>query len=89
MFRVNQKRLRINIFGLEHQFPAGMKNKLENSWAPAFRKLVFEKIEEKRYAVLYSTIESRPNFPVNIWVLALALYGRISFNLPFRLCILN
>jgi hypothetical protein len=68
MFRVNQKRLQINIFGLEHQFPAGMKKKLENSWAPAFRKLIFEKIDEKRYAVLYSTIESRPNFPVNIWV---------------------
>ena len=68
MFRVNQKRLQINIFGLEHQFPAGMKKKLDKSWAPAFRKLIFEKIEEKRYAVLYSTIESRPNFPVNIWV---------------------
>ena len=51
-----------------HQFPVGMKKKLDRSWAPAFRKLIFEKIDECRYAVLYSTIESRPNFPVNIWV---------------------
>jgi hypothetical protein len=41
---------------------------MNKSWAPAFRRLVFEKIDERRYAELYSTVESRPNFPVNIWV---------------------
>jgi hypothetical protein len=51
-----------------HQFKPGMMKRLDKSWAPIFRKLIFEKIDERRYAVLYSTIESRPNFPVNIWV---------------------
>lgn len=41
---------------------------MNKSWAPAFRRLIFEKIDEHRYAELYSTVESRPNFPVNIWV---------------------
>ena len=68
MFRVNQQRLQVTLFGMVHQLPVGVKKKLEKSWAPAFRKLIFDKIDENRYAVLYSTIESRPNFPVNIWV---------------------
>jgi len=51
-----------------YQFSAGFMKRLDKSWAPAFRKLVFEKIDERRYAVLYSTVDSRPNFPVNIWV---------------------
>ncbi len=41
---------------------------MDKSWAPAFRRLIFEKINERRYAELYSTVESRPNFPMNIWV---------------------
>ena len=56
------------MFGIVHQFPIGVKKMLEDSWAPVFRKLVFEKIDEKRYAVLFSDVPSRPNFPVNIWV---------------------
>jgi hypothetical protein len=45
-----------------------MMKRLDKSWAPAFRKLIFEKIDERRYAPLYSEVDSRPNFPVNIWV---------------------
>ena len=45
-----------------------MKKILDKSLAPAFRKLIFEKIDEKRYAGLYSEVASRPNFPVNVWV---------------------
>ena len=41
---------------------------MDKSWAPAYRELIFEKIDEGRYAELYSTVKSRPNFPVNIWV---------------------
>jgi hypothetical protein len=68
MFKENQKHRQVTIYGMVHQFSAGMMKRLDKSWAPIFRKLVFEKIDERRYAVLYSTIESRPNFPVNIWV---------------------
>jgi len=68
MFKENQKHRQISIYGMVHQFKPGMMKRLDKSWAPIFRKLIFEKIDERRYAVLYSSIESRPNFPVNIWV---------------------
>jgi hypothetical protein len=68
MFRENQKHRQVTIYGMVHQFSAGMMKRLDKSWAPLFRKLIFEKIDERRYAELYSTIESRPNFPVNVWV---------------------
>jgi hypothetical protein len=68
MFKENQKHRQISIYGMVHQFKPGMMKRLDKSWAPVFRKLIFEKIDERRYAVLYSSIESRPNFPVNIWV---------------------
>lgn len=51
-----------------HQFPVSFMKRLDKSWAQAFRKLIFEKIDERRYAVLYSAVASRPNFPVNVWV---------------------
>jgi hypothetical protein len=68
MFKENQKHRQISIYGMVHQFKPGMLKRLDKSWAPIFRELIFEKIDERRYAVLYSSIESRPNFPVNIWV---------------------
>jgi len=68
MFKENQKHRQVTIYGMVHQFSVGVMKRLDKSWAPAFRKLVFEKIDERRYAVLYSTVDSRPNFPVNIWV---------------------
>jgi hypothetical protein len=68
MFRENQRHHQVNIFGIVHQFPAGVSKRLDKSWAPMFRRLVFDKIDESRYAELYSTVDSRPNFPINIWV---------------------
>ena len=68
MFRQNQRHWQMTLFGTVHQMPVGVTKMMDKSWGPAFRHLVFEKIDERRYAELYSTIESRPNFPVNIWV---------------------
>ncbi|MDO8634664.1 MAG: transposase, partial [Dehalococcoidia bacterium] len=68
MFRENDKKYQVSLFGMVHQLPLGVKKMLKESWAPAFRKLIFEKIDEKRYAELYSDVASRPNFPVNVWV---------------------
>lgn len=68
MFRENNKYQQVTLFGMVHQLPLGVKKILDKSWAPAFRKLVFEKVDEKRYADLYSDVVSRPNFPVNVWV---------------------
>jgi hypothetical protein len=68
MFKENQKYRQVTIYGFVHQFSVGVMKRLDNSWAPMFRKLIFEKIDEQRYAGLYSEKDSRPNFPVNIWV---------------------
>jgi len=68
MFKENQKHRQLKIYGIELQFSTTLMKRLDKSWAPVFRKLIFEKIDERRYAVLYSSVDSRPNFPVNIWV---------------------
>ena len=68
MFKQNQRHHQMTLFGTVHQMPVGVKKMMDGSWAPAFRKLIFEKIDERRYAELYSSVVSRPNFPVNIWV---------------------
>jgi len=80
VFKENQKHRQVTIYGMVHQFPAGMMKRLEKSWAPAFRKLIFEKIDERRYAELYSTVDSRPNFPVNIWVGLEILKGMFDYT---------
>jgi hypothetical protein len=67
MFRENKK-YQVSLFGIVYQLPLGVKRMLDESWAPAFRRLVFDKIDERRYAELYSDSVSRPNFPVNVWV---------------------
>ena len=46
---------------------------LEKSWAVPFGELVFPAIDEKPFAVLYSSKVSRPNTPVNVLVGALIL----------------
>jgi hypothetical protein len=68
MFQENKKHRQVTIYGMVHQFSVGVTKRLDQSWAPVFRKLIFDKIDERRYADLYSTVKSRPNFPVNIWV---------------------
>jgi len=61
-----------------------VKKILDKSWAPTFRKLIFEKIDEKRYAWLYSEVASRPNFPVNVWVgleVVKGLFDKLAFSI--------
>jgi len=49
------------------------KRFLEQSWAKYFAEHIFPKIDEKPYAVLYSSKDSRPNTPVNIQISALII----------------
>ena len=46
---------------------------LEKSWAKIFADEIFPAIDEKRFSVLYSEQESRPNTPVNVIVGALII----------------
>jgi len=68
MFRENHRHEQGNFFDTVGQLPCGVKKMMDKSWAPRFRDLVFKRIDERRYAELYSDIYSRPNFPVNVWV---------------------
>jgi len=79
MFRENKK-YQVSLFGIVYQLPVGVKKMLDESWSPAFRKLIFAKIDEKRYAVLYSDVASRPNFPVNVWVGLEILKGQFDYT---------
>jgi len=68
VFRKNKDHLQVSMYGLDVLLSKGVKNMLQKSWAPAFREHIFLKINEQRFAVLYSDTASRPNFPVNVWV---------------------
>jgi len=68
MFRENHRHKQMSFVNTVDQLPRGVKKMMDKSWAPGFRELVFKKIDERRYAELYSDADSRPNFPVNIWV---------------------
>ena len=56
----------------QHLHPS-QKKRLMASWAPIFYKNVFCQVDEVAFAVLYSSDNGRPNFPVNI-LLALEFY---------------
>lgn len=36
----------MTLFGIVHQMPVVVKKMLDKSWSPAFRKLVFDKLNE-------------------------------------------
>ncbi len=46
---------------------------LEKSWAKVFAEEIFPKIDEQTFAPMYSSVDSRPNTPVNVTVGALLL----------------
>lgn len=68
MFRKYNSHLQPSLFSTAQQLPKTVRDRLERSWAPVFRRHIFENIDEGRYAVLYSGECSRPNFPVNVLV---------------------
>jgi hypothetical protein len=68
MFRENHRYEQGNFFNTVEHLPRWVKKMMDKSWAPGFRELVFRKIDERRYTELYSDVDSRPNFPVNVWV---------------------
>jgi hypothetical protein len=53
---------------------------LENSWARIFADEVFPAIDEKRFSVLYSDKDSRPNTPVNIIIGSLIIKELFDYS---------
>ncbi len=72
-----------------------MQERLQQSWAQTFYDLLFRRIDEKPFAVLYSQQPSRPNAPINVLVgmeilkagfgwSDKELYEQVCFNLQVR-----
>ncbi len=48
--------------------PEGLRQRLDDSWAGAFCREFFCRLDERPFAVLYSGDPSRPNVPVDVLV---------------------
>lgn len=68
MFRENLRHVQRELLTTVALLPKHMQGVLENSWAATFYKRIFSRIDQKKFAVLFSVKKSRPNFPVNIYV---------------------
>ncbi len=73
MFRKNTSHLQPSLFGIASQLPQAKLKKLRKSKEYDFYQLVFCKINEKDFSVLYSDNSSRPNAPVNSLVASIIL----------------
>jgi hypothetical protein len=56
----------MSMFGSINSLPEKVLKRLEASWAGTFYRQVFVRMDEDRFAVLYSDAPSRPNTPVNV-----------------------
>jgi len=73
MFRKNTSHLQTSLFGIASQLPETKLKKLMKSKEYDFYRLVFRKIKEEDFAVLFSESCSRPNAPVNTLVSSIIL----------------
>jgi hypothetical protein len=95
MFRKNQKHTQPALISAIHDLPEKQRTRLDQSWAGAFYRDFFCRIDEGIFEVLYSEQPSRPNIPVNVLVGLEAmkagfgwsdeeLYENFLFNLQVR-----
>ncbi len=68
MYRANKRHLKPALISNVNELPEKRRQRLEQSWAGAFRCEFFERLNEDAFAVLYSDVPSRPNVPVNVLV---------------------
>lgn len=68
MFKKNNQHLQIPLTSHVDDLPEKLRNRLENSWAGAFYREFFCRLDEGVFAVLYDDCPSRPNIPVNVMV---------------------
>jgi len=66
MFVPNDQHLQMPMFSSINSLPEKLQNRLEESWAGVFYREVFVRLDESRFAELYSDEPSRPNIPVNV-----------------------
>lgn len=68
MFVANDQHRQMPLFSSIDSLPEKILKRLEASWAVTFYDQIFVRIDEHRFAVIYSDKPSRPNTPVNILV---------------------
>ena len=68
MFKKNPAEKQFSLIEPYYHLPKYVRDALHNSWAEHFFRSIFTKIDESRFAVLYSENYSRPNAPVNVVV---------------------
>lgn len=68
MYKKNKRSQQPLLVSDVHNLPERSLKYLKNSWAETFRREVYLRIPEDRFAVLYDPDPSRPNVPVNILV---------------------
>jgi len=81
MFRKNTTHLQTSFFDIENQLSESKKKKIKESEEYSFYQLIFKKIKEEDFAVLYSENGSRPNSAVNIMVSAIILAYRKGWTI--------
>ena len=65
MFRPNDAHYQETLFSTIKDLPDSARKLLDEGWSATFYKSVFKKIDEEKFAPLYSGKYSRPNKPVN------------------------
>ena len=68
MLRENLIHLQPSLISDVAMMPEAQRERLEQSWAGAFREYCFKQIDESIFAALYAEVPSRPNVPVNVLV---------------------
>ena len=68
MFRLNPRTHQPALLSDLNLLPAHQRERLAQSWAGTFRREVFERLDERAFAGLYSDVASRPNVPINVLV---------------------
>jgi len=81
MFRKNTTHLQTSFFDIENQLSERKRKKIRESAEYSFYQLIFKKIKEENFAVLYSENGSRPNSAVNIMVSAIILAYRKGWTI--------
>ena len=95
MFRKNKRHLQPALISNVNDMPEKLRKRLDASWAGAFYRETFCRLDESAFAVLYADIPSRPNLPVNVLVALESLkaasgwsdeelYDRFSYDMQVR-----
>jgi len=68
MFKKNTQHRQLALISNVNDLPEKHRQRLDQSWAGVFYREFFCRIDEEAFAVLYASMPSRPNVPVNVLV---------------------